>query len=240
MLDWEGNMQLKKDHQHRIVLDNVDDNVTMVASLSITPLVQEAIDTDLIEDDERPITSSGDCISSTLGSISNTLVDLELSHYMCDNERDGRIAASISSTSTLQSRYISDSETETDKQSHDGSTCNADDECFDLLSDLDGDGANERVDEFIFIQHTPQDHEVSLLNTYLRSGIYPKKTLKGRLTRQLKRLYAHKTLRCRAIMVQMIVCFAISVSGIISSWTPSLLPRKVVTPLEVINVANSL
>ena len=67
---------------------------------------------------------------------------------MCDKERDGQIAASIGSTSTLQSRYISDSDTETNEQSHDGSTCNADDECFDLLSDLDGDGANERVDEF--------------------------------------------------------------------------------------------
>ena len=90
-----------------------------------------------------------------MGSISNTLVDLELSHYMCDKERDGRISASIGSTSTLQSRYISNSETETDEQSHDGSTCNADDECFDLLSDLDGDGANERVDEsFSHSTHT--------------------------------------------------------------------------------------
>ena len=52
MLDWEGNMQLKKDRQHRIVLDDVEDDVTMVTSLSITPLDQEAIDTHLIEDDE--------------------------------------------------------------------------------------------------------------------------------------------------------------------------------------------
>ena len=51
-LDWEGNMQPKKDRQHRIVLDDVEDNVNMVASLSITPLEQEAIDTHLIEDDK--------------------------------------------------------------------------------------------------------------------------------------------------------------------------------------------
>ena len=130
MFDWEGNMQLKKDRQHRIVLDDVEDNVTMVASLLITHLEQEAIDTHLIEDDELSITSSCDCILSTLGSISNTLVDLELSRYMCDKERDGLIAASIGSTSTLQSRYISDSETETNKQSHDGSTCSADERMF--------------------------------------------------------------------------------------------------------------
>ena len=148
MLDWEGNMQPKKDCQHRIVLDDVEDNVTMVTSLSITPLEQEAIDMHLIEDDERSIICSGDCVSPTLGSISNTLVDLELSCHMCDKEREGRIAARIGLTSTLQSRYISDSEPETDEQSHDDSTCNVDDECFDLLSDLDGDGANEWVDEF--------------------------------------------------------------------------------------------
>ena len=103
MLDWEGNMQPKKDRQHWIVLDDVEDNVTMVTSLSITPLEQEAIGTHLIEDNERSITQSGECVLNTLGSISNTLVDIELSRYMCDKERDGRITASIGSTSTLQS-----------------------------------------------------------------------------------------------------------------------------------------
>ena len=52
MLDWEGNMQPKKDRQHRIVLDDVEDDINMVASLSITRLEQEAIDIHLIEDDE--------------------------------------------------------------------------------------------------------------------------------------------------------------------------------------------
>ena len=156
MLDWEGNMQPKKDRQHRIVLDDVEDDANMVASLSITPLEQEAIDTHLIEDDERPdemgisfIARYGDCLSSTLGSISNALiVDLELSRHMCEKERDGRIAASIGSANTLQSRYISDSETEADEQSHEDSTCNDDDDIYDLIYDLDGDGAQARVDEF--------------------------------------------------------------------------------------------
>ena len=94
------------------------------------------------------IPRSGDCVSSTLGSISNTLVDLEFSRHMCEKERNGRIAASIGLTNTLQSRYISNSETEADKQSHDDSICNDVDDCFDLLSDLDGDGVHARVDEF--------------------------------------------------------------------------------------------
>ena len=156
MLDWEGNMQPKKDCQHWIVLDNIEDDVNMVASLSITPLEQDAIDTHLIEDDKRPdemgipfIPRSGDCVSSMLRSISNTLVDLKFSRHMCEKERDGQISAGIGSTNTLQLRYIYDSETETDKQSHDDSTCNDDKDCFDLLSDLDGDGAHARVDEFL-------------------------------------------------------------------------------------------
>ena len=82
MLDWEGNMQPKKDCQHQIVLDDVEDDVNMVASLLITPLEQEAIDACLVEDDEHydgmrilTIPRSADNVSSTLGSISNTLVD---------------------------------------------------------------------------------------------------------------------------------------------------------------------
>ena len=66
---------------------------------------------------------------------------------MCETECDGQIAASIGSTNTLQSRYISNSEPEADEQSHNNSTCNDVDDVFDLLSDLDGYGAQARVDE---------------------------------------------------------------------------------------------
>ena len=108
MLDWEGNMQPKKDRQHQIVLDNVEDDINMVASLLITLLEQEAIDAHLVEDDEHyngmrilTILRLVDNVSSTLGSISNTVVDQDLSWYMCEKERNGRIAASIGSTNTL-------------------------------------------------------------------------------------------------------------------------------------------
>ena len=239
MLDWEGNMQPKKDCQHRIVLDDVEDNVTMVASLSITPLEQEAIDTHLIEDDERSITRSGDCVSNTLGSISNTLVDIELSRYMCDKERDGRIAASISSTSILQSRYISDSEPETDEQSHDGSTCNADDECSDLLSDLDGDGANERVDEFFsHSTHASRPRGVTpehLSKIWRISPEDAKRTIDT--TTQTSVRTQDPTLSRNYGTNDRMLRYK---SRTISLWIPSLLLRKVDDPLEVIHVANSL
>ena len=155
MLGWKGNMQPKKDCQHRIVLDDVEDNVNMVASLSITPLEQESINIHLIEDDEQFddmgisfIPRQGDNVSSSIGSISNTLMDLDLSSYMCEKEHDGRIAASIGSTNTIESRYISDSESEEDKPNHDDSTCNDDDDSFDLSFDLDSEGSQEKVDEF--------------------------------------------------------------------------------------------
>ena len=155
MLDWEGNMQPKKDRQHWIVLDDVEDDINMVTSLSITLLEQETIDIHLIEDDEQydkmgisSIPMPGDHVSSTLGSISNTLVDLDLSHYMCERERNGRIAASVGSTNTLESRYIYDSELEEAEPNYDDSTCNDDDDSFDLGFDLDSDGTQEKVDEF--------------------------------------------------------------------------------------------
>ena len=68
----------------------------MVASLLITLLEQETIDIHLIEDDERLdemgisfIPRPGANVLSTLGSISNTLVDLDQSSYMCEKECDG-------------------------------------------------------------------------------------------------------------------------------------------------------
>ena len=93
MLDWEGKMHLKKDRWYQIVPDDVEDDVNMVATLQITPLEQEAIDAHLVEDDEHygrmrilTIPRSAENVSSTLGSISNTLVDQDVSWYMCEME----------------------------------------------------------------------------------------------------------------------------------------------------------
>ena len=149
MLDWEGNMQPKKDRQHRIVLDDVEDDIGMVASLQITLLEQEAIDAHLVEDDEHydgmrilAIPRSANNVLSTPGSISNTLADQDLSRYMCEKEQDGQIAASIGSMNTLVSRYISDSEPEDDEPHDDNSTCEDDDMSFDSSFDLDSKGSH--------------------------------------------------------------------------------------------------
>ena len=151
MLDWEGNMQPKRDRQHQIVLDDVEDDVNMVASLQITQLEQEVIDTHLVEADEHydgmrtmTIPRLADNISSTLGSISNTLVDQDLSRYMCEREQDGQFAASIESMNTLVSQYISNSKPDDDEPDDGNSTCKDDDMTFDL----DSKGAQEKVDEF--------------------------------------------------------------------------------------------
>ena len=70
----------------------MEDDVNMVA-LQITQLEQEVIDAHLVEDDElnegmrmMTILRAADNVSSTLGSISNTLVDHDLSRYMCERE----------------------------------------------------------------------------------------------------------------------------------------------------------
>ena len=67
---------------------------------------------------------------------------------MCEKELDGRIAATIGSTSTLELQYISNSEPGEDKPNHDDSTSNDDDDSFDPSFDLDSEGAQEKMDEF--------------------------------------------------------------------------------------------
>ena len=65
----------------------------MDASLWITQIEQEVIDAHLVEDEEHyegmTMTTKlrvADNVSSTLGSISNTLVDHDWSRYMCERE----------------------------------------------------------------------------------------------------------------------------------------------------------
>ena len=88
MLVSEGNMQQRKDCQHQIVFDNVEDDLNMVASLEITQLEQKAIEAHLVENEEHfkgvtmtTIPRAANNISSTLRSISNTLVDHDFSWH---------------------------------------------------------------------------------------------------------------------------------------------------------------
>ena len=53
MLDWEGNIQQKKDCQQRILIDNIQDDSNMVTSLEITQLEQETIDAYLDDNDKH-------------------------------------------------------------------------------------------------------------------------------------------------------------------------------------------
>ena len=147
MLDWEGNMQQRKDCQHQIGFDDVEDDLKMVASLEITQLEQEAIDAHLVGNEEHyegmtmmTILRVADNVSSTLRSISNTLVDHDFSWYICEREQDGHFAASIGSTNTLVLQYISNTEPDDDDSSY------ADD---NMMLDLDNEGVQEQVEEFL-------------------------------------------------------------------------------------------
>ena len=84
-------MQQRKDHQHQIVFDDIEDDSNMVTSLEITQLEQEAIDAHLEDNDEHcegatmmSVPKAADNISNTLGSISNTLVDHNVCRFMCE------------------------------------------------------------------------------------------------------------------------------------------------------------
>ena len=147
MLDWEGNMQQRKDCQHRIVFDNIEDDSNMVASLEIKQLEQEAIDAHLVENEDHcegatmtTIPKAADNVSSILGSISNTLVDHDVCWYMCENERDGRFAERIGSTNTLTLWYISDSDSDDDDSSYVGDN---------IMLDFDSEELQEQVEEFL-------------------------------------------------------------------------------------------
>ena len=147
---------------------------------------------------------------------------------MCEKELDGRIAATIGSTSTLELQYISNSEPGEDEPNHDDSTSNDDDDSFDPSFDLDSEGAQEKMDKFFsHSTNVSRPQGVTPEQFFPRYGASHKKTPGGLLTLRLKHLSEHKILLCHAIMALMIACCDTNVYRIISSWTHSLLLRKV-------------
>ena len=82
----------------------------MIASLEITQLEQETIDSHLDDNNDHrerttkmSVSAAAGSISNTLGLISNTLVDHDVCRCMCEKEQDGCFAASIRSTNILMS-----------------------------------------------------------------------------------------------------------------------------------------
>ena len=137
-------------------------------------------------------------------------------------------------------QYIYDSEPEEEESNHDDLTCNDDDDSFDLSFDLDSEGAQEKVDEFFShsmnssrprgvnpehlskIWHISQEDTRRTINTTTQASVQTQDPTLSRNHGTNDRMLRYKRIQD------------------ISSWTHSLLLRKVDNPHEGTHAANSL
>ena len=52
MLDWEGNMKHEKDHEKRVVLEDIPSDVTMISSLALCEKEEMAVSSCFVDQDE--------------------------------------------------------------------------------------------------------------------------------------------------------------------------------------------
>jgi phenylpyruvate tautomerase PptA (4-oxalocrotonate tautomerase family) len=91
MLDWEGNMTLKKDQEAHVVIDELPDDMAMISSMVVSKLENEMIDTHFASvnnDHDNPhpqyqqVPLQADEVTSVLVEVTNMLNDEVLYNRM--------------------------------------------------------------------------------------------------------------------------------------------------------------
>ena len=135
MLDWEGNMKHEKDHESRVMLEDISSDDTMISSLALCEKEQMAISSYFVDHDED--------INATHG------FEDEHQLYQALNMRNehGQFAMNIGATSILDQSYLDDDDSQDSSDDDDTSQDNSDDD-FDPI-ELDNDTNEVLLDNFM-------------------------------------------------------------------------------------------
>ena len=135
MLDWEGNMKHERDHEKRVLLEDIPSDDTMISSLALCEKEQMAVSSYFVDQDED--------INATYGFED----EHQLYHAMNMRNEHGQFAMSIGATSILDQPYLDDDDDSQSSEEHDISHDDPDDE-FDL-KELDDDTNEILLDNFM-------------------------------------------------------------------------------------------
>ena len=134
MLDWEGNMKHEKDHEKRVVLEDIPSDI-MISSLALCEKEQMAVSSYFVDQDEDINAAHG----------------LEDEHqlYQDLNKRNehGQFAMNIGANSILDQPYLDDDDSQDSSDDDDTSQDNSDDD-FDL-TESDDDTNEVLLDNFM-------------------------------------------------------------------------------------------
>ena len=135
MLDWEGNMKHERDHEKRVLLEDIPSDDTMISSLALCEKEQMAVSSYFVDQDED--------INATYGFED----EHQLYHAMNMRNEHGQFAMSIGATSILDQPYLDDDDDSQSSEEDDISHDDPDDE-FDL-KELDDDTNEILLDNFM-------------------------------------------------------------------------------------------
>ena len=107
MLDWEGNMKHARDHEKRVVLEDIPSDDTMISSLALCEKEQMAVSSYFVDQDED--------ITATYGFED----EHQLYHAMNMRNEHGQFAMSIGATSILDQPYLDDDDDSQDSSEED-------------------------------------------------------------------------------------------------------------------------
>ena len=136
MLDWEGNMKHEKDHEKRVVLEDIPSDDTMISSLALCEKEQIAVSSYFVDQDED--------INANYG------FEDEHQLYQALNMRNehGKFAVNIGATNILDQPYLDDDDDSQDSSDDDDTSQDNSDDDFDPM-ELDGDTNEVLLDNFM-------------------------------------------------------------------------------------------
>ena len=135
MLDWEGNMRHEKDHEKRVVLEDIPSDDTMISSLALCDKEQLFISSYFVDQDEDINTVHG--------------FEDENQLYQALNMRNehGQFAMNIGATSIFDQIYLNDDDSQDTSDDDDTSLDNSEDD-FDPM-ELDDDTNEALLDNLM-------------------------------------------------------------------------------------------
>ena len=217
MLDWEGNMKHEKDHEKRVVLENIPSDDTMISSLALCEKEQMVVSSYFVDQDEDI----------------NAVHGFEDEHqlYQALNMRyeHGQFAVNIGATSIFDQTYMDDDDSQIPVMMlipH------------RIIQMMILTQCNWMMTQMRYFLTTSWLQLLKLGNLEeLTLSIFPRF---GLLMSLLKRPFKQMIQAYQEITLPMIGCSGIKGSRTSSSWIPSLQPRKVANHQEAILAVNVL
>ena len=135
ILDWEGNMKHEKDHEKRVVLENIPSDDTMISSLALCDKEQMVISSHFVDQDED------------INAVHGFEDENQLYQALNMRNKHGQFAMNIGATSIFDQTYLDDDDSQDTSDDDDTSLDDSEDDLEPM--ELDDDMNEVLLDNFM-------------------------------------------------------------------------------------------